>query len=60
MRKKVFVQMRTFVCPECGNKIVASKHGHYTGNDHKKNMYCHSCKHDVQFTQISSEIVRVV
>lgn len=37
--------MRTFKCPECGEKFTASKgSGHRTPSGHVKMLWCYKCK----------------
>lgn len=44
MRKRIQFYIRTFQCPDCGNKMFASKLNGFAANGHKKDLYCPWCK----------------
>ena len=44
MKKRRSFYIRTFQCPDCGNKLYAGKSKGLTGNGHAKNLYCFWCK----------------
>lgn len=55
MKKWHLFYIRTFRCPDCGNKVSASKTKGFTGNGHIKNLYCPWCKQEKSMEQIESK-----
>lgn len=58
MRKMRKFYIRTFQCPDCGQKICASKIKDRTNNGHIKTLYCPWCKADKEMEQIGMEKCR--
>ncbi|MCI9541474.1 MAG: hypothetical protein HFG39_10570 [Lachnospiraceae bacterium] len=52
MRKRIQFYFRTFQCPDCGNKMFASKMKGFEANGHRKNLYCPRCKTEKTMEQI--------
>lgn len=52
VRKRIWVYIRTFQCPDCGNKMVASKMKGAYGTGYKKELYCSLCKQEKTMEQI--------
>jgi uncharacterized protein YlaI len=58
MKKRRAYQLRTFICPDCGETQKATKVKGRTGKGHVKNLYCPRCKGERHFIQTDAEIVR--
>ena len=46
------IQMRVFVCSQCGTKLVATKYKSKTGIGHVKTAWCYVCKETTEHIQI--------
>lgn len=46
------VQIRVFLCPECGTKVSATKTKAKTKAGHIKTMYCYVCKKYTDHVQV--------
>lgn len=55
MKKRQVFYIRTFQCPDCGNKVYASKVKGFTGNGHIKDIYCPYCRDEKQKEQIEMQ-----
>lgn len=52
VRKRIWIYIRTFQCPDCGNKMVASKMKGAYETGYKKELYCSLCKQEKTMEQI--------
>lgn len=56
MRKQRYMDLSTFICPECGKTFpIMRPHGKHREKGHIKDIWCPFCKAERKFLEISKK-----